>query len=57
MKARSRVTNVLLLKMVKDGFPNPGAVVGAEWGPGSTWQREPDAPQRRVVKVYLAEPR
>ena len=43
--------------MVKDGFPKAGAVVGAEWGPGSTWQREPDAPQRRVVKVSLAEPR
>ncbi|MEQ1730036.1 MAG: hypothetical protein ABL982_16845 [Vicinamibacterales bacterium] len=53
--ARSRATNVLLLRMVKDGFPKPEAVVGAEWGPGSTWQREPDAPQRRVVKVYLVE--
>lgn len=53
--ARSRVTNVLLLRMVKDGFPTPDAVVGAEWGPGSTWQRDPDAPQRRVVKVYLVE--
>ena len=53
--ARSRVSNVLLLRMVKDGFPKPEAVVGAEWGPGSSWQREPDAPQRRVVKVYLVE--
>lgn len=53
--ARSRVTNVLLLRMVKDGHPKPGAVLGAEWGPGSTWQRDPDAPQRRVVKVYLVE--
>ena len=53
--ARSRVTNVLLLRMVKDGFPKPQAVVGAEWGPGSSWQHEPDAPQRRVVKVYLVE--
>ncbi|MDP1829372.1 MAG: hypothetical protein Q8L48_39265 [Archangium sp.] len=53
--ARSRVTNVLLVRLVKDGFPKPEAVVGAEWGPGSTWQRDPDAPQRRVVKVYLVE--
>jgi hypothetical protein len=53
--ARSRVTNVLLIKMVKDGISTPGAVVGAEWGPGSSWQREPDAPQRRVVKVYFGD--
>lgn len=53
--ARSRVTNVLLLKMVKDGSAKPEAVLGAEWAPGSTWQRAPDAPQRRAVKVYLAE--
>lgn len=53
--ARSKTTNVLLLRMVKDGAPKPDAILGAEWGPGSTWQREPDAPQRRVVKVYLAE--
>jgi hypothetical protein len=53
--AKARNTNVLLIKMVKDGFSKPSAVLGAEWGPGSTWQKEPDAPQRRVVKVYLAE--
>jgi hypothetical protein len=51
--ARSRVTNVLLLKMVKDGFSKPEVVVGAEWAPNSSWQREPDAPQRRAVKVYV----
>lgn len=53
--ARSRVTNVLLLRMVKDGFSKPEAVVGAEWGPGSSWQRDPGAPQRRVVRVYLVD--
>lgn len=53
--ARARNTNVLLIKMVKDGSAKPETIVGAEWGPGSTWSREPDAPQRRVVKVYLAE--
>lgn len=52
--ARSKVTNVLLVRMVKDGASKPAAVVGAEWG-SSTWQREPDAPQRRLVKVYLVE--
>lgn len=52
--ARSKVTNVLLLRMVKDGASKPAAVVGAEWG-SSTWQRDPDAPQRRLVKVYLVE--
>ncbi|MDP2273203.1 MAG: hypothetical protein Q8N23_12980 [Archangium sp.] len=51
--ARSRVTNVLLLRMVKDGFSKPHEVVGAEWAPNSSWQRDPDAPQRRAVKVYL----
>lgn len=51
--ARSRVTNVLLLKMVKDGAANPAEILGAEWGPGSSWSKEPDA-QRRVVKVYFA---
>ena len=59
--ARSRVTNVLLLRMVKDGFSKPEAVVGAEWAPNSAWQRDPDAPldavqdrpQRRAVKVYV----
>ena len=53
--ARSRVTNVLLLRMVKDGFSKPEAVVGAEWAPSSSWQREPDASGRRAVKVYLVE--
>ena len=52
--ARSRVTNVLLLRMVKDGSSKPEAVVGAEWG-SSSWQRDPDGPQRRAVKVYLVE--
>lgn len=52
--ARSKVTNVLLLRMVKDGASKPAAVVGAEWG-SSTWQRDADAPQRRLVKVYLVE--
>jgi hypothetical protein len=52
--ARSRNTNVLLIKMVKDGIADPTTVVGAEWGPGSKWQNEADA-QRRVVKVYLAQ--
>ena len=52
--ARSRVTNALLVRLVKDGFPKPEAVVGAEWG--GTWQRADAAPQRRIVKVYLAEP-
>ena len=51
--ARSRVTNVLLLRMVKDGSSKPETVVGAEWG-SSTWQRDADA-QRRAVKVYLVE--
>lgn len=51
--ARSRVTNVLLLRMVKDGFSKPEAVVGAEWAPNSSWQHDVDA-QRRAVKVYLA---
>jgi hypothetical protein len=51
--ARSRITNVLLVKMVKDGFPKPETVVGAEWG-SSSWQKDPDA-QRRMVKVYLIE--
>ena len=51
--ARSRVTNVLLLRMVKDGFSKPEAVVGAEWAPNSSWRRDPDAPQRRAVKVYV----
>lgn len=51
--ARSRVTNVLLLRMVKDGFPKPATVVGAEWGAG-TWQKDADL-QRRAVKVYLVE--
>lgn len=51
--ARSKVTNVLLIKMVKDGIATPAAVVGAEWGPGATWQREAEGPQRRVVKVYF----
>jgi hypothetical protein len=52
--ARSRNTNVLLIKMVKDGIADPATVVGAEWGPGSKWQNESDA-QRRVVKVYVAQ--
>ena len=39
--------------MVKDGFSKPEAVVGAEWAPNSSWQRDPDAPQRRAVKVYV----
>lgn len=52
--ARSRNTNVLLIKMVKDGIGDPATVLGAEWGPGSKWQNETDA-QRRVVKVYLAQ--
>lgn len=51
--ARARNTNILLVRMVKDGHSKPEAVVGAEWGEGS-WQKEPDA-QRRVVKVYLVE--
>lgn len=52
--ARTRVTNVLLLKMVKDGHSKPTTVLGAEWGEGS-WQREADAPQHRMVKVYLVD--
>jgi hypothetical protein len=51
--ARSHTTNILLVRMVKDGFSKPAAVVGAEWG-ASTWQRDADA-QRRVVKVYFVE--
>ena len=52
--ARARNTNVLLIKMVKDGIADPATVVGAEWGPGSKWQNETDT-QRRLVKVYIAE--
>lgn len=51
--ARARNTNILLVRMVKDGYSKPDAVVGAEWGQGS-WQKDSDA-QRRVVKVYLLE--
>jgi hypothetical protein len=51
--ARARNTNVLLVRMVKDGSAKPETVVGAEWEPGSKWEKEPDAPQRRVVKVYV----
>jgi len=51
--ARARNTNVLLVRMVKDGSVKPETVVGAEWEPGSKWEKEPDAPQRRVVKVYV----
>jgi len=50
--ARTKVTNVLLIKMVKDVISTPAAVVGAEWG-GASWQREVDGPQRRLVKVYF----
>ena len=53
--ARARNTNVLLVRMVKEGFSAPEEVVGAEWSPGSSWKREPDAPQRRAVKVYLEQ--
>jgi hypothetical protein len=51
--ARARNTNVLLVRMVKDGAAKPASVVGAEWEPGSKWEKQPDAPQRRVVRVYF----
>lgn len=51
--ARARNTNVLLVRMVKDGSAKPASVVGAEWEPGSKWEKQPDAPQRRVVRVYF----
>lgn len=51
--ARARNTNILLVKMVKDGYSKPEAVVGAEWG--GSWKKEADAPQQRVVKVYVIE--
>lgn len=51
--AHARTTNVLLVRMVKDGSANPASVVGAEWEPGSKWEKEVDAPQRRLVKVYV----
>lgn len=51
--ARARNTNVLLVRMVKDGWAKPASVVGAEWEPGSKWEKQPDAPQRRVVRVYF----
>ncbi|MFO0594588.1 MAG: hypothetical protein U0228_04770 [Myxococcaceae bacterium] len=52
--ARSRVTNVLLVRMVKDGAAKPSSILGAEWAPGS-WDKGTDE-QRRVVKVYLSSP-
>lgn len=52
--ARSKVTNVLLLRMVKERHARPETVIGAEWGPGSKWERDGEG-QRRVVKVYLAD--
>jgi hypothetical protein len=53
--ARARNTNVLLVRMVQDGWAKPALLVGAEWEPGSKWDKEPDAPQRRVVRVYVDE--
>jgi hypothetical protein len=55
--ARTRVTNILLVKMVKDRFEPVAAVVGAEWG-SSRWEPLVDAAgekvgQQRLVKVYL----
>ncbi|MFZ5442449.1 MAG: hypothetical protein ACOZQL_20740 [Myxococcota bacterium] len=51
--ARSRNTNVLLVRMVKDGSAKPASVIGAEWEPGSKWEKVADARQRRVVRVYF----
>lgn len=51
--AKSRNTNILLVKMVKDGYSKPATVVGAEWG--GAWKKEADMPQQRVVKVYVIE--
>lgn len=55
--ARARNTNVLLVRMVKEGTAKPASVAGAEWEPGSKWEKELDAPQRRVVRVYFHAPR
>lgn len=55
--ARARNTNVLLVRMVKEGTAKPESVAGAEWEPGSKWEKALDAPQRRVVRVYFQAPR